>query len=196
MTTLCICEASSPLTFAAMYESQANNINTPECFLLQSVARLLTVVKWLKEYPPPTDKWDYLNGKVMEEIVHTVNWSMAFNWWSSKTSVWNKFMGFAKSSPPPCVHQIIQLITREWKDATDDKQNLIGVSCQMLTSRNHVKRSPLPTLLGTKISLWHISTHTLLSLCKRRGGGCFLVLSLLQCRQARIVCADVSLGLH
>ena len=30
-------------------------------------------------------------------------------------------MAYAKSLPPPCVHPIIQLITREWRDAKDDK---------------------------------------------------------------------------
>jgi hypothetical protein len=40
-----------------------------EIYLLKSAARLLTAVNWLAEYPPLPEKWEYLNGKVKDEIV-------------------------------------------------------------------------------------------------------------------------------
>ena len=54
-------------------------------------------------------------------------------------------MAYAKSSPPPCVHPIIQLITREWRDAKDDERDPdwsvmsdahIKESCEEVTAAN------------------------------------------------------------
>ena len=56
-----------------------DDLSGPELFLLNSAARLLRAVNWLEKHPPLSEKWDYLNGKVMDEIVSAQTWSVTFN---------------------------------------------------------------------------------------------------------------------
>ena len=113
-------------------------------------------------------------------------------------------MAYAKSSPPPCVHPIIQLITREWRDAKDDERDPdwsvmsdahIKESCEEVAAANPTWHKDL-FVVYLDLYIAGLTQNTLLGSPKRRGGGCFLVLSLLQCRQVRMVCAGVSLGLY
>ena len=62
-----------------MPNTLTDDLSAPELFLLNSAARLLAVVTWLEKHPPLPEKWDYLNGKVMDEIVSAQTWSVALN---------------------------------------------------------------------------------------------------------------------
>jgi hypothetical protein len=61
-----------------MPNNVSNDLSAPELFLLKSAARLLGAVRWLEEHPPLPEKWEYLNGKVMDEIVSAHTQSMTF----------------------------------------------------------------------------------------------------------------------
>ena len=56
-----------------------DDLSDPELFLLNSAARLLGAVNWLEKHPPLPEKCDYLNGKVMDEIVSAQTWSVTLN---------------------------------------------------------------------------------------------------------------------
>ena len=82
-------------------------------------------------------------------------------------------MAYAKSSPPPCVHPIIQLITREWRDAKDAEWDPdwsvmsdahIKESCEEVAAANltwhkdlfavYVKTLQGLDMLGVSMVLW------------------------------------------
>jgi hypothetical protein len=62
-----------------MSTNRANVLSSPEGILLISAARLLTAVKWLEAHPPPSEKWEFLNSKVKEEIVSAQTKSITLN---------------------------------------------------------------------------------------------------------------------